>query len=319
MSSASAGTTTMTSYRVNEFGGPDVIRAEVLPLDEPGAGEMRVRIKAIGVGPWDSWIRSGKSALPQPLPLTLGSDYSGVVDALGLDVKGFKPGDAVYGVTNERFTGAYSDYAIVKAAMGGHKPVTIGDVEAASVPVIAVTAKQALFQHARLTASQTVLIHGAAGSVGAFAVQLARRAKLQIIATCATEDVDYVKGLGANLVIDYKKQKFEEATDGVDAVIDLVGGETQLRSFGVVRRGGYLISAVSKPDEELAAKLGIHASFFLVAVTTGELVDISAAIDSGELETRLGKVLPLSKATEAHEMLEGTRPRGKGKIVMTVG
>ncbi|MGO8532044.1 NADP-dependent oxidoreductase [Rhizobium ruizarguesonis] len=308
----------MTSYRVHAFGGPEVIKAETLSLEPPGSGELRVRVKAVGVGPWDGWIRSGKSALPQPLPLTLGSDYAGVVDAVGPDVKGFKPGDAVYGVTNERFTGAYSDYAVVKAGMAAQKPVTVDDVTAASVPVIAVTAKQALFQHALLKAGQTVLIHGAAGSVGAFAVQLGRMAKLKVLATCAGEDAKYVKRLGADLVIDYKKQKFDHEVNGVDAVIDLVGGETQIRSFGVIRRGGHLISAVSKPDDALASKLEIKSMFFLVAVTTGELIDIAAAMDNGQLETRIGEVLPLSSAIEAHQMLEGKRPRGKGKIVMTV-
>ncbi len=315
--SATSEHSTMTSYRVHQFGGPEVITREQLPLEEPGSNEMRVRIRAVGVGPWDAWIRSGNSALPQPLPLTLGSDYSGVVDEVGPNVKDFKPGDAVYGVTNERFTGAYSDYAIVKASMGALKPVTMGDVEAASVPVIAVTAKQAL-QHAHLTVGQSVLIHGAAGSVGAFAVQLGHRARLKVFATCAAEDVAYVKRLGADVVIDYRQQKFDEELSGIDAVIDLVGGETQIRSFGVLKRGGYLVSAVSKPNEEVATKLGITAMFFLVAVTTAELVDIAAAIDSGELQTKIGSTIPLSKAFEAHEMLEGRKPRGKGKIVMTV-
>nr|WP_246725941.1 NADP-dependent oxidoreductase [Rhizobium lusitanum] len=309
---------TMTSYRVHEFGGPEVIKREELPLVSPGPGDLRVRVKAVGVGPWDGWIRSGNSALPQPLPLTLGSDYSGIVDAVGPEVRGFKRGDAVYGVTNERFIGAYSDYAIAKASMSALKPITIGDVEAASVPVIAVTAKQALFQHAHLTAGQTVLIHGAAGSVGVFAVQLARKAKLKVIATCAANDVEFVRRLGATVVIDYNSQKFDTEVSQVDAVIDLVGCETQVRSFGVIKRGGYLISAVSKPNEEVAKELAIQAKFFLVAVTTAELVDIAAAIDNGEFETKVGTVLPLSKAVEAHEMLEGRRPRGKGKIVMTV-
>lgn len=309
---------TMTSYRVHQFGGPEVIAREQLPLEKPSNEEMRVRIKAVGVGPWDGWIRSGKSALPQPLPLTLGSDYSGVVDEVGPDVVGFKPGDAVYGVTNDRFTGAYSDYAVVKASMAARKPVSMGDVEAASVPVIAVTAKQALFKHAKLTPGQSVLIHGAAGSVGAFAVQLARRAKLKVFATCGTEDIADVKQLGADVVIDYRKEKFDDKLSDIDAVIDLVGGETQTRSFGVLKRGGHLVSAVSKPNEEVAKELGINAMFFLVAVTTAELIDIAAAIDSGELETRIGTTMPLSKASEAHEMLEGKRPRAKGKIVMTV-
>lgn len=310
--------TTMKAYRVHEFGGPEVIRAEEVERPGPGSGEVLVKVHTAGVGPWDGWIRSGHSALPQPLPLTLGSDISGIVEAVGEDVQAFQRGDAVYGVTNPRFIGAYAEYAIATAGMIALKPKTIDDVEAASIPVIAVTAKQALFSQAGLKQGDTVLIHGAAGNVGAYAVQLARKAGLKVVATGSAEDIMEIKRLGADQVIDHRGARFEEQVSDVDAVIDLVGGETQIRSFAVLKRGGKLISAVSQPDQALAAEHGVTAAFFLVAVSTAELDEISAMVDDGFLKTNVGTVLPLSDAITAHEMLEGKRPRNKGKIVLKV-
>ncbi|RUX49627.1 NADP-dependent oxidoreductase, partial [Mesorhizobium sp. M7A.F.Ca.US.014.04.1.1] len=191
--------------------------------------------------------------------------------------------------------------------------------EAASVPVVAVTAWQALFYHAQLKAGQTVVIHGAAGNVGSYAVQLAREAHLQAIATAATDDITFVRDLGANTVIDHQTQRFEEKVRDADAVIDLVGGETQNRSFQVLRRGGKLISAVSNPDQKLAERHGVEASFFLVNVTRQDLAEIACLVDGGKLRTRVGAVLPLADAREAHLMLERVRTPPKGKIVLDVG
>jgi NADPH:quinone reductase-like Zn-dependent oxidoreductase len=199
------------------------------------------------------------------------------------------------------------------------KPTSLTHVEAASVPVIGVTAWQALFDQAQLKAGQTVVIHGAAGNVGAYAVQLAHRADVRIIATAATDDIAFVHNLGADTVIDFKTQRFEEEVRDADAVIDLVGGETQERSFQVLRRGGKLISAVSRPDQHLAQSHGVEAAFFLVNVTSQYLAEIANLIDGGTLRTRVGAVLPLADAREAHFMLEGVRPHPKGKIVLTVG
>ena len=176
----------MKAWRVHAFGPPEAMRFERVARPAPGAGEVLVKVHAAGVGPWDGWIRSGKSALPQPLPLTLGSDLSGVIEAVGLDVTGLQIGDSVYGVTNPRFIGAYAEYAVASAAMIARKPASLGHIEAASVPVIAVTAWQGLFDESRLTKGQTVLIHGGAGNVGAYAVQMARGAGLRCIATAGT-------------------------------------------------------------------------------------------------------------------------------------
>jgi NADPH:quinone reductase-like Zn-dependent oxidoreductase len=308
----------MMAWRVHEFGPPQTMTFESIPRPSPGLGEVLVKVRAAGVGPWDGWIRAGNSALPQPLPLTLGSDLAGDIEAVSPDVTNLRVGDQVYGVTNPRFIGAYAEYAVASAAMIAHKPTSLNYIEAASVPVIAVTAWQGLFDHAELVAGQTVLIHGAAGNVGAYAVQLARLAGIRTIATAAASDHAYVRELGADTVVDYRAEHFEDVAQVVDAVLDLVGGNTQTRSFKVLRRGGKLISAVSRPDQELAKSLGVDAVFFLVNVTTRHLTEIAGLIDGGMLRTRVGTILPLADAREAHLMLEGIQRLPKGKIVLAV-
>jgi NADPH:quinone reductase-like Zn-dependent oxidoreductase len=309
----------MKACRVHHFGPPDVISYEDVARPHPGEGEVLVRVKAAGVGPWDAWIRAGKSALPQPLPLILGSDLSGTVEAVGPAVTALKPGIEVFGVTNHQFTGAYAQYAVASVGMIAARPVRLSDVEAASVPVVAVTAQQALFEQAKLVAGQTVLVQGAAGNVGAYAVQMARQAGLRVIATADARGAAAVRGLGAQQVIDYRAVRFEDAVKGIDAVIDLVGGEVQARSFAVLRPGGVLVSAVSEPDQEIATRHGVRALFFLVDVTTAHLTRIAAMIDAGDLAVNVGTILPLADARVAHEMLEGSRSRPRGKIVLSVG
>ncbi|WP_027579931.1 NADP-dependent oxidoreductase [Bradyrhizobium sp. Ai1a-2] len=309
----------MLAWRVHKFGPPEVMMLERVPRPDPGPGEVLVDVHAAGVGPWDGWIRAGKSALPQPLPLTLGSDLSGTIAAVGSGISDIAVGDQVFGVTNTQFLGAYAEYAVASAGMLARKPTSLSYAEAASVPVVAVTAWQALFDHARLEAGQTVVIQGAAGSVGAYAVQLARRARLRSIATAGTKDIEYVRSLGADTVLDYHTQRFEEEVKDADAVLDLVGGETQTRSFQGLRPGGKLISAVSPPDQALAKHHGATAAFFLVEVTTERLREIADLIDRGELKTCVGAVLPFAGARDAHLMLEGQRRSPvKGKVILNV-
>lgn len=306
----------MKAVRIHRFGSPDVIVVEDVEPLAPGPGEVLVRVRAAGVGPWDGWIRTGKSVIPQPLPLTLGSDLSGVVESVGPGVTELIPGDAVFGVTNERFVGANSEMAVAQVGMLAIKPRRIDDLAAASVPVVAVTALQMLFDQARIRAGQRVLVHGGGGNVGAYAVQLARRAGAHVIAT-VTDEVDHVLGLGAAEVLD-RSVRFEDVVAPVDAVIDTVGGPVLDRSYKVLRRGGTLVSAVCQPDAEQAAAHGVDAMFILVQVDSESLAQIAEMIERGELATRVGSVLPLAEARAAHEMLEGTRPRAPGKLVLDV-
>ena len=237
---------------------------------------------------------------------------------MGSGISDLAVGDQVFGVTNTQFLGAYAEYAVASAAMLAKKPSSLSYAEAASVPVVAVTAWQGLFDHARLEAGQTVVVHGAAGNVGAYAVQLARRARLRSIATAGAKDIEYVRSLGADKVLDYHTQRFEEEVKDADAVLDLVGGETQMRSFQVLRPGGKLISAVSQPDQDRAKQHGVTAAFFLVEVSAERLRTIADLIDRGELKTCVGVVLPLTDARDAHMMLEGRRSPPKGKIILNV-
>jgi NADPH:quinone reductase-like Zn-dependent oxidoreductase len=308
----------MMAWRVHEFGPPEVMQFERVARPAPGPGEVLVKVSAAGVGPWDGWIRAGKSAMPQPLPLTLGSDFAGEIVSVGPGDFDLRAGEPVYGVTNSRFVGAYAEYAVASAAKVSRKPASLTYAEAASVPVVAVTAWQALFDQAQLKAGQTALIHGAAGNVGAYAVQLARTAGVRTIATALAADIPFLRTLGADTVMDFRTQRFEEVVRDADAVIDLVGGETQQRSFQALRRGGKLISAVSLPDQRLAQSRGVEAAFFLVDVTSQRLAHVAGLIDEGKLQTRVGAVLPIASAREAHLMLEGRQPAPKGKIVLTV-
>ena len=307
----------MKANRVHDFGAPDVIAFEDVPRPIPGEHEVLVRVKAAGVGPWDCWIRAGKSVLPQPLPLTLGSDLSGIVESVGAHVEGYAPGDEVFGATNRRFTGACAEYAVVASGMIARKPRGPTFAEAAAVPVVAITAWQMLFEQAQVRPGQRVLVHGAGGSVGANAVQLARHGGAGVIATAGTDDLAYVRSLGADEVIDVRSVRFEDATGPVDVVLDTVGGDTQRRSFSVLEPGGTLVSIVSPPDAQYASQRGVRASFLLVDVTTAHLDRIAEMIAAGKLATRVGAVMPLAAARTAHEMLEGIRPRPRGKIVLS--
>ena len=308
----------MKAVRVHAFGSPEVLRVEDVPIPAPGPGTVLVRVVAAGVGPWDSWIRAGRSVLPQPLPLTPGSDIAGEVAAAGPGVSAYAPGDAVLGVTNKQFTGGYAKFALADAGMITLCPPSLSPLEAASLPVVSVTAQQAL-ERADIAAGQTVLIHGGAGSVGGIAVQLARRAGARVIATAHARDLAYVRNLGADEVLDASVGRFEDAlADGADAVMDFVGGETQTRSFSVLRPGGHLISAVSEPDKALAQRNRVTASFLLVQVSSERLASLAALFGARELAADIGAVLPLASARTAHEMLDGARRRPRGKIILSV-
>ncbi len=246
--------------------------------------------------------------------MTLGSDLSGAVEAAGGEVSDFKVGDQVYGVTNPLFCGANAEYALASAAMIARSPRRLSHIEAASVPVVAVTAWQMLFDYAQLTAGQRTLILGAAGNVGGYALQLAARSGLHPIAAARPKDTEYVRSLGAETVIDFETGRVEDSVTPVDAIIDTVGGETRDRSFRTLKPGGVLVSSVSDP---LLTHPNVRAVFFYAEVNTARLNNISRWFDRAELVPEVGTVLPLEKARTAHEMLAGA-PHKRGKIVLSV-
>jgi NADPH:quinone reductase-like Zn-dependent oxidoreductase len=311
-----SGMTTM-AQRIHKTGSPDVIVFEAAELPQPGPGQVLVRVAAAGVGPWDALIRTGHSGMDQPLPLTLGSDIAGAVMETGEKVTALHAGDAVFGMTNPRFIGGYAQYALVEARSIARSPAMLNASEAASVPVIAVTAWKMLFEHARLNKGQRVLIHGAAGNVGAYAVQMAHAAGAYIIAMAGKDDADLLERLGADEACDYAAGPFEKMRP-VDVVIDLVGGELQERSFAIVKPGGVLVSSVKPPSQTQAEQHQIRVAYFIVDVTTEALDRVAGMFSSGEISARVGLVLPLAEARRAHVVMEDRSAHVRGKIVLSV-
>lgn len=306
----------MKAARIHRFGPPEVIVINDVPRPTAGAGEVLVRVASAGVGPWDALIREGRSVVKATLPLTLGSDFSGVVEAVSSGIRHLNHGDEVYGVTNPEFVGAYAEYAVASAGMVARKPKPLSLNEAASVPVVAVTASQMLFDYAQAKPGQSVLIHGAAGNVGAYAVQLANQAGLQIFATASSEDAPYLHSLGVPTVVDYKAARFEKVVPAVDIVLDTVGGDTLDRSLGLIKPGGILVSVVSQAAGQMRAN-NVRAVFFLVEVTTARLEAITDLFNRARLVARVGTILPLEEARHSHELLAGA-PHQRGKIVLSI-
>ena len=218
----------MTAARINQLGPPQIIALERVDVPEPQELQVLVRVCAAGVGPWDALVRTGKSGLPLTPPLTLGAEISGIVEKVGANTTGFAPGDEVFGATNPLFIMGYAEYAVVAARMIAKKSAALSHIEAAAMPVVGVMAWQMLFDHAALREGQTVVIHGGAGNVGAYAVQLARAKKLHVIATVRNGDADYVRGLGAHEVINTETDNVANFARRADAVIDTVGGPRRI-------------------------------------------------------------------------------------------
>lgn len=298
----------MKAARIHQFGPPEVVVIDDLSRPNPDKGDLLVRVKAAGVGPWDALIREGKSKVSPRPPLTLGSDLSGVVETIGPGGTDFRVGDEVYGVTNAQFCGAHAEFALASAGMVARKPRRLNHVEAASVPVVAVTAWQMLFEYAKVVAGQSVLILGAGGNVGAYAVQLAASTGLDIVAIVGPKDVELVRNLGAKTVLVDQK-----AIPQVDVVIDTVGGETMEHSFEKVNPGGVLVSIVS--TKPLPQRRGVRSVFFYADVTTARLNVLTKPFEEERLSARVGSILPLQDARTAHYMLAGA-PHKPGKIVL---
>ena len=305
----------MKAVRIHRFGLPEVVVLDEIAKPSPADGEVLVRVVAAGVAPWDAIIREGKSAVsPQP-PLTLGSDLSGFIEAVGPGVANFKSGDEVYGVTNPQFCGAQAEYAVASAEMIAPKPSTLTHVEAASVPVVAVTAWQMLFQYALAKQSEAVMVTGAAGNVGAYAVQMALNAGMRVVAVARRQEFELLHSLGVTAIIDPSEDDFRAALPPVDVLLDTVGGTVVQRCMEAVKPGGRLVSVVSA--DPLPRRADMQSTFFYAEVTSERLRILNDLFRSGAICARVGSVLPLSEARRAHEMLAGA-PHQKGKIVLQV-
>lgn len=308
---AEIGQPTMKAIVVHEFGGPDVLKYEDTPRPEAKDNEVLVRVIAAGVNPVDGGLRSGhysKDFGPKP-PFIPGSDIAGLVEESKIDK--YKPGDAVYGYLDLDRGGGYAQYATAKEREISAKPKSLSFVKAAGVPIVALTAWQALIDTAKLSAGQTVLIHGGSGGVGSFAIQIAKAKGAKVYATASTPNQDLLKELGADVAIDYTKQKFEEIAKDVDVVLDSVGKDTLQRSYGVLKKGGFLVTIVAGPDPAELKKHAIRGSSLSVAPNSDELAEITKLIDDKKIKVIVSQTLPLTDAAKAQEQAETRHTRGK--------
>jgi len=302
----------MKAIRIHEAGGPEVLKLEELPRPAPKAGEVLVKVHAAGVNPVDWKVRqnAGKGFGP-PLPQIPGFDIAGVVAEVGADVKGFTAGDKVFGYLSLQRGGAYAEYAIALEGELALMPANVSFSEAAAVPLAALTAWQALVDTAKLSEGQAVLVHAAAGGVGHFAVQIAKGLGAHVLATASAKNHEFLKGLGADEVIDYTAERFEDKAQGVDVVLDAVGGDTQARSLGALAPGGILVSIVGAPPKAELERLGVRGVGILVRPDGEQLAEIAKWIESGTLRAEVGAVFPLAEAAKAHELSQGGHARGK--------
>lgn len=308
--------TTMNAARIHQFGCSDVIHMESIDIPTPAPDEVLIQVGAASINPVDYKIREGQFPPVQAdqLPLTLGRDLAGIVQAVGSRVGNVHKGDAVFSMVGA--DGSYADYALVKASYVAPVPPKLDFATAASIPLAAQTAWQALFVHGGLQAEQSVLIHGASGGVGHFAVQLAKAAGATVYATASADNLEFLRSLGADLAIDYEAQHFENICQDIDLVVDLVAGETQERSWAVLREGGTLVSTLSEPKSDRPEAQGKVGKFFLVEPDGEQLEKIANLIESGQVRPVLSKTFPLEEVAEAQDFLEHSHV--KGKVVLVV-
>ena len=308
----------MKAIHIHGRGGPDQLAYEDAPQPLPGTGEVLVRVHATGViAPELTWPETyqTRAGVTRALPIP-GHDLSGVVEEVGPGVTDFTKGAEVYALTAFDRDGAEAEYTIALPGELAPKPRTLTHVQAAAVPLTALTAWQAFFDHANLSRGQTILIHGAAGGVGVFAVQLARWAGAHVIATASTSKIDLLRELGVSEIIDYTTTRFEDVVHEIDVVFDTVGSETLERSWQVLKKGGVLVSVAQPPSPEQAQAHGVRSVWFIVEPNRGQLIQIGALIDAGKIRPIIDTILPLSQARQAYE--QGAQGHTRGKIVLRV-
>ncbi|MGW9073099.1 NADP-dependent oxidoreductase [Streptomyces yangpuensis] len=306
----------MRAIVVNEWGGPENLVEREIERPEPGLGEVLVRVHAAGVNPVDWKTRASGALIAWGETPIVGWDVSGTVEAVGPGVTLYAPGDEVYGMPHfPRQAGGYAEYVVAPARHFARKPGSLDHVQAAALPLAALTAWQALVDTAGVTAGQRVLVHAAAGGVGHLAVQIAKARGAYVIGTASAAKHEVLRGLGADELIDYRSVDFAEAVSDVDVVLDALGGDTAERSLKVLRPGGHLVS-LPGPDDVPAGAEGVNASWVLVDPDLKGLEAIADLADRGLLKPLVETVLPLADAARAHEI--GEQGRTTGKIVLTV-
>jgi len=309
----------MKAIRIHNYGGPEELVYEDAPKPTITQDEVLIKVYAAGINPVDWRIREGsrQNVFPATLPLIPGWDVSGVIESIGTGVTDLKNGDEVYSRPNILRDGAYAEYIAVKASEVALKPKTVDHISAAGVPLAALTAWQALFDHGHLHAGQKVLIIGASGGVGPFAVQFAKWKGATVIGVCSSKNVDFLRSLSADQVIDYKTTKYQDVVKDVDLVFDAAGGESKANGWKVLKKGGIFVSITGKPDTNDPEAEGKTAAGFIVLPNKEQLIQIAGLIDKGLVKPVISTILPLSEARKGQDMLqEGKNLRGK--IVLKV-
>lgn len=303
----------MKAVRIHSYGGPEVLQYEDAPNPKPGKGEILIRVYAAGVNPVDWKVRAGyvKQFINHQLPLIVGWDVSGVVEEIGEGVMKYKKGDEVYCRTDITRNGAYAEFIVVSESDVAFKPRSIDHIHSAAIPITSLTAWQSIFDVGGLEKGQKILIHGAAGGVGSFAVQFAKWKGAYVYATASEKNHSVLKNLGADEVIDYNKVHFEDVVKDADVVLDTIGGDTQKRSFKVLRKGGILVSIVGQPSEEEAKKFGVRAAAGNAQSSPEQLTKIAELVDAGIVKPLVETILPLQEARRAHEISESGHSRGR--------
>lgn len=313
---AQTGTSlSMKALVIHEFGGPEVLKYENAPRPAPKEDEVLIRVMAAAVNPVDGYIRAGRFGRDK-LPLIPGMDVAGVVEKTGPKITKFKAGDAVYAYLSFQEQGGYAEFAIAKENEMSIKPKSVTFVGAAAVPLAATTAWQALVDTAKIDKGQTVLIHGGSGGVGHFAIQIAKARGAKVIATASTPNQDLIKQLGADQAIDYTTTKFEDVVKDVDVVLDAVRGDTLARSYGVVKKGGMIVSITGQPDQAELDKHGIRGASLMAHPDANVLEELAKLIDAKKIKPVVSQELPLKNAAVAHEQVATRHTRGK--IVLKV-
>ena len=301
------------TVRIVQYGGSDQLKYEGAPLPEVGAGRVLAKVHYAGVNPIDWKIREGqmKQSRPASFPLTLGQDFAGETVAGGADSGGFGTGERVFGFGE----GTYAEFTVAPITLLAAIPEKVEFAAAAALPTPGATALQAIRDNVQPKPGSRVLIHGAAGSVGSLATQIAKRWGAQVIGTAAGEDIVYLRSLGHVQVVDYQHERFETVGQ-VDAVLDLIGGETATRSFALVKKGGVLVSTVGAANAELAARAGIRGVNLVSKGNAADLAELASLVDRGDVKPRMGEVFPLEQAREAQDASQ--KGRVKGKILLKV-
>jgi len=301
----------MKSVRIHDYKAAPVLEDVSVPV--VGADQVIVRINAASLNPLDVKLHSGMmhGYFPLPFPYTLGTDFAGTIEQVGANATRWKKGDKVAGRVDPTSGGALAEFVVVPAAYLAAAPKSLSLEETAGLPTAAGTAWQALFEIADLKRGQTVLIHAGAGGVGSFAIQLARAAGARVIATASSTGLDIARRLGADQVIDYTAGPFEEKLADIDVVLDTIGGETQQKSFGVMRAGGILVATAMPPDEDLAKAHNVKAVFVFHQSDAGRLAKVVERIDAGTLKVLVDRTVPLADFADAFQYQASGRARGK--------